>query len=220
MTKLRKAQLKRVKSFIRRAEKRGYEFTKSLKENLSQLSTRKLKSLTPKELYKQSTSKKFGVELSGTRTRELERSLAGKKASATKARKRFYKEHPTYQTTENESYEDTVLTFCYNLCDEYQNSDDIRVKNGAISLRKILDSEVNTYGRYKVAMVLEQNATSAKWHAEKIIFESNDQKIKDHIIALVMIIRGYIPTIEEMKPFAEYMDNMDSSYMQNESEEV
>lgn len=49
-------QRKRIQSFIRRAEKRGYTFTKqvlpSIPKKITQASVRRLSKLTPKELYK------------------------------------------------------------------------------------------------------------------------------------------------------------------------
>ena len=84
-TPKKKQQLKRVRSFIRRAEKRGYEFPEELKSNLTSLSTQKLKTLTPEKLYKQAQYR-VGEHLttSGERGRQIERTIVAKKSLRTR----------------------------------------------------------------------------------------------------------------------------------------
>ena len=50
-TKKKSQQLKRIRRFISRAEKRGYRFDTDFKNQLTELSTQKLKNLTPKKVY-------------------------------------------------------------------------------------------------------------------------------------------------------------------------
>jgi hypothetical protein len=84
-TAKKKQQLKRVRSFIRRAEKRGYEFPEELKSNLPSLSTQKLRSLTPEKLYKQSQYRlDEELTISGERGRQIERTLSAKKSFRTR----------------------------------------------------------------------------------------------------------------------------------------
>ena len=49
-TSKKRQQLKRIRQFISRAEKRGYRFDAEFKNQLTGLSTQKLKNLTPKKL--------------------------------------------------------------------------------------------------------------------------------------------------------------------------
>lgn len=84
-TPKKKQQLKRVRSFIRRAEKRGYEFPEELKRNLSSLSTQKLKALKPEKLYKQAQYRiDEDLTISGEKGRKIERTLAAKKSLRTR----------------------------------------------------------------------------------------------------------------------------------------
>lgn len=128
-TPKKKQQLKRVRSFIRRAEKRGYEFPEELKSNLKSLSTQKLKALTPEKLYRQSVNKRYGKELTGTEARQIERSLAGKKGAETRRERKEQRElreisrivdnyreqhqyHDDYEPTYNTpSYDDYIPSF-------------------------------------------------------------------------------------------------------------
>ncbi len=84
-------QVKRIKQFIRRAEKRGYQFSENVlpqrPERVTQASVRKLAKLTPDKLYKKAV---YGGLLSegeivpATVGLKLERSLRAKKATETR----------------------------------------------------------------------------------------------------------------------------------------
>lgn len=85
-------ELRRIKNFIRKAEKRGYIFSESVKAEISKklkrttkLSVEKLKKLTPAELYKKSKFKTpQGKYIRGTEGVRMERSAAAKKSAVTR----------------------------------------------------------------------------------------------------------------------------------------
>lgn len=219
-------QLRRVRDFIRRAKRRGYEFSPELTSNLSNLSTQKLKSLTPNKLYEQATSKIYGTEMSGTKARQIERSLSAKKGAQTRRTKAEEIRHNYYQRTnpqqeseEPTSYEDTVLTQIYDLLETYIASSTIKLSYGANLLKETLDSEIATFGRAKVAQALENNPSEALECAISVIEESTPEKKGNAKTRLITIIRGDIPTIDEIKPYSDYMDSIDSVYAQNEDED-
>lgn len=218
-------QLRRVRDFIRRAKRRGYEFSPELTTNLSNLSTQKLKSLTPNKLYEQATSRLYGAEMSGIRARQIERSLSAKKGAETRRSKAEDIRHDYYQRTnpqqeseEPTSYEDTILTQIYDLLDTYISSSTIKLSYGANLLKETLDSEIAKFGRAKVAQALENSPSEALECAISVIEESTPEKKDNAKTRLITIIRGYIPTIEEIKPYSDYMDSTDSVYAQNEDE--
>lgn len=163
-TPKKKQQLKRVRSFIRRAEKRGYEFPEELKSNLTSLSTQKLKALTPEKLYKQSVNKRYGKELTGTEARQIERSLSAKKGAETRRERKEQREarefarilnnyREQYQYYEDE-YEPTYNTPSYD--DYIPEFTDIVLSN---VMEMIEDAKNNPvvvgYGPHKT----DQNAT-------------------------------------------------------------
>ena len=204
MTQKRKKQLARVRRFIARAKKRGYQFREDLISSLPELSTQKLKSLTPKKLYEQATSKKYGVELTGTRTRELERSLSAKRGAET--RKRHYQQENKQEQYSEEptSFEDTVLRNRESEIEEVLAGTHKQWRKGARELKSILDTQIARFGRARVAQALEQDAQASLSAARGVIYESSEGKRDNAITRLLMIIEGSIPTIEDLKGF----DNM------------
>lgn len=83
-------QVKRIKQFIRRAEKRGYQFSENvlpqIPKRVTQASVRKLEKLTPEKLYKKAV---YGLASDGEIVPaiegvKLERSLRAKKAAETR----------------------------------------------------------------------------------------------------------------------------------------
>lgn len=96
-------QVKRIKQFIRRAEKRGYQFSEDVlpkrPKRVTQASVRKLAKLTPEKLYKKAVYGGLATDgeiVPATEGVKLERSLRAKKSAET--RKRILSE-PTQEPT-------------------------------------------------------------------------------------------------------------------------
>lgn len=84
-------QVKRIKQFISRAEKRGYQFSEDVlpqrPKRVTQASVRKLVKLTPDKLYQKAVYGGLATEgeiIPGTEGVKLERSLRAKKAAETR----------------------------------------------------------------------------------------------------------------------------------------
>lgn len=84
-------QVKRIKQFIKRAEKRGYQFDEDVipqrPKRITQASVRKLAKLTPEKLYQKAEyggAASYGEVVTGVKGVRLERSLRGKKAAETR----------------------------------------------------------------------------------------------------------------------------------------
>lgn len=84
-------QVKRIKQFIRRAEKRGYQFNENVlpkrPNRVTQASVRKLAKLTPDKLYKKAVYgglATMGEIVPATKGVKLERSLIAKKSAQTR----------------------------------------------------------------------------------------------------------------------------------------
>lgn len=96
-------QVKRIKQFIRRAEKRGYQFTENVlpqkPKRVTQASIRKLAQLTPEKLYQKAV---YGGELTGgeivkgTEGIKLERKVRAQKAAQTR---KYRLAEPTQEPT-------------------------------------------------------------------------------------------------------------------------
>lgn len=86
-------QVRRIKQFIRRAEKRGYQFDEDVipqrPKRITQASVRKLAKLTPEKLYQKAEyggSASYGEVVTGVKGARLERSLRAKAAETRKYR--------------------------------------------------------------------------------------------------------------------------------------
>lgn len=84
-------QVRRIKQFIRRAEKRGFYFNENVlpqrPKRITQASVRKLAKLTPEKLYQKAEyggTATYGEVVSGVKGARLERSLRAKKAAETR----------------------------------------------------------------------------------------------------------------------------------------
>ena len=115
-------QVKRIKQFISRAEKRGFIFPDNVIPNkpkrITKASVRKLSKITPKELYKKA---EYGGEategeiVSAKEGLELERKARAKKASQTRKRKKEQKSQQStneqgFKVPYNPTYEDSFYT--------------------------------------------------------------------------------------------------------------
>lgn len=101
-------QVKRIKQFIRRAEKRGYKFSENAlpqrPKRVTRASVRKLAKLTPDKLYKKAVYYGLasgGEIVSALEGRKLERSLRAKKSAETR---KYRLSHPKQETTNTKGF--------------------------------------------------------------------------------------------------------------------
>lgn len=102
-------QVNRIKQFIRRAEKRGYQFSEDVlpqrPKRVTQASVRKLAKLTPDKLYQKAVYSGLASEgeiVPATEGLKLERSLRAKKAKETR---KYKLAHPTQEPTNTPGFE-------------------------------------------------------------------------------------------------------------------
>ena len=219
-TSKKRKQLKRIRQFISRAEKRGYRFDTEFKNQLTEFSTLKLKNLTPKKLYEksQAISEETGKVITGTERRKEERKEVAQKAQETRRRHKAEREQREYYDyaerdySEYEtSYEDTILTNIESLIREYEDSDISVRRYGSSLLQQLLDEEISNYGRKAVAFACE-NAPAQSISAAQIVIFASDQELKDMSIQELrnIITSGVIPTIEQSKQMGETMEAQES----------
>ena len=85
-----KKQVTRIKNFIRRATKRGYEFSDNviptMPKRVTKKSIEKIKNIKPKDLYSKASylDKSTGEMVSGSTGRKIERNLSTQKAKETR----------------------------------------------------------------------------------------------------------------------------------------
>lgn len=103
-------QVRRIKQFIRRAEKRGFQFSENVlpkqPKRITKQSVERLRKLTPEQLYKKAEyggQATYGEVVAGTKGRELERKASAQKALETRRARQQLREisrqEPSYTYT-------------------------------------------------------------------------------------------------------------------------
>ena len=121
-----KKEITRIKNFIRRATKRGYEFSDNviptMPKRVTKKSIEKIKNIKPKDLYSKASylDKSTGEIVSGSTGRKIERNLSTQKAKETKKNnnnKRHSnnnKNYTTYETVIMRNFYEYIKTFTSN----------------------------------------------------------------------------------------------------------
>lgn len=143
-------QVRRIKNFIKRAEKRGYEFSDDIlpktPKRVTKQAIKRLENLKPKQLYAKAEflDTSTGEMLKGTKGRQLERKRASEKARQTRQRNKSKKKKP--KTTLKA--EDVILNNFY----EYLKTFPVKLTARISQFVKKLEKEI---GRNEVATALQ-----------------------------------------------------------------
>lgn len=93
-------QRRRIQQFMRRAEKRGYQFSPNAlpdrPKRITEKSVKRLQELTPEKLYKKAQyggEASYGEVIKGTQGRKLERKLSAEKARQTRLERKQVKKY-------------------------------------------------------------------------------------------------------------------------------
>lgn len=227
-TPIKAKNIRRIRRFIKSAEKRGFIFPENIKQQLPQYSTQKLKSLTPEKLYKQAQYKLGDdITISAERGRQIERTLAAKKGTRKRLinkygyeeylrryepeaygyYKRGYDEYQEYEEEEYiPSFTDIVLNEIQLMIEEAINNPvyvgyNWTTKDNGELLKNTLQSQISAYGRDAVAQVCENAPDEMKARARLTLQASSDYTCHAHIDDIVEILTGEILTQEQSKEF-------------------
>ena len=143
-------QVRRIKNFIKRAEKRGYEFNEDIlpktPKRITKQAIKRLENLKPNQLYAKAEflDTSTGEMLKGTQGRKLERQRASEKAKQTRQRNKSKKKKP--KTTLKA--EDVILNNFY----EYLKSFPVKLTAKIRQFVKKLEMEI---GKNEVATALQ-----------------------------------------------------------------
>lgn len=197
-----KKQIRRIKSFIRNAEKRGYRFEKNIlpekPKRITKASVNRLKDIKPITLYKKSTYlSESGTIIKGTEGRKEERKIAAKKGKKTRElRKRAIEQQPAY-------IGDLILQSIQEMIDSVKRDH----RKAGDSLQRLLENEINQYGKEAVARSLSNTPQEAIELAQLAInYNPGDTRHDGAIRELEMIITGTIPTAEELRILQDNID--------------
>ena len=148
-----KKQVTRIKNFIRRATKRGYEFSDNVIPNMPKRVTKKsiekIKNIKPKDLYSKASylDKSTGEIVSGSTGRKIERNLSTQKAKETRKNnnnKRHSNNNKNYIT-----YETVIMKNFYEYIKSFTSN---KIRDSLFGMIKTLEHE---QGRTEVAKALQ-----------------------------------------------------------------
>ena len=148
-----KKQITRIKNFIRRATKRGYEFSDNviptMPKRVTKKSIEKIKNIKPKDLYSKASylDKSTGEIVSGSTGRKIERNLSSQKAKETRKNnnnKRHSNNNKNYIT-----YETVIMRNFYEYIKSFTSN---KIRDSLYGMIKSLEHE---QGRTEVAKALQ-----------------------------------------------------------------
>ena len=148
-----KKQITRIKNFIRRATKRGYEFSDNviptMPKRVTKKSIEKIKNIKPKDLYSKASylDKSTGEMVSGSIGRKIERNLSSQKAKETRKNnnnKRHSNNNKNYTT-----YETVIMKNFYEYIKSFTSN---KIRDSLFGMIKTLEVE---QGRTDVAKALQ-----------------------------------------------------------------
>ena len=148
-----KKQVTRIKNFIRRATKRGYEFSDNviptMPKRVTKKSIEKIKNIKPKDLYSKASylDKSTGEIVSGSTGRKIERNLSTQKAKETRrnnTNKRHSNNNKNYIT-----YETVIMKNFYEYIKSFSSN---KIRDSLYGMIKSLEHE---QGRTEVAKALQ-----------------------------------------------------------------
>lgn len=214
-----KKEIKRIKRFIKRAEKRGYSF--SFKEpeppkRIRKESVERLKKITPEKLYASSMYRGLYSdfrELGGLEARKRERSTSAKKGAETRKRKKE-QEKREQEKTPIFDFINEIISMINELPNgryiSYQVFLDFTShKKFLISLindRADIASQYNTFEKY--SNYLNDNKDRIIVLLDKIMHDSNESEIIASFNELAEILKGSALSFEE----AEMIEELNQYY--------
>lgn len=148
-----KKQVTRIKNFIRRATKRGYEFSDNvipiMPKRVTKKSIEKIKNIKPKDLYSKASylDKSTGEMVSGSIGRKIERNLSSQKAKETRKNnnnKRHSNNNNNYIT-----YETVIMRNFYEYIKSFTSN---KIRDSLYGMIRTLEVE---QGRTEVAKALQ-----------------------------------------------------------------
>lgn len=148
-----KKQITRIKNFIRRATKRGYEFNDNviptMPKRVTKKSIEKIKNIKPKDLYSKASylDKSTGEIVSGSTARKIERNLSTQKAKETRKNnnnKRHSNNNKNYIT-----YETVIMKNFYEYIKSFTSN---KIRDSLYGMIRTLEVE---QGRTEVAKALQ-----------------------------------------------------------------
>lgn len=193
---------RRIQSFIRRAQKRGYIIPESIlpiiPKNITKSSINRLKKITPDKIYSKSEyiNKETGELVSAKRGRIIERKKATEKAKATRQAKQKSQVYSPPKESELTIY--NLMQILENFVPSGTHTPYMRQqmesnRNYALG---ILQNAIDELGIEKVASNIK-NSERLSNLIDEILYSSDREKVKFSLVEFSTIIRGESLSIDE-----------------------
>lgn len=215
-------ELRRIKQFIRRAEKRGFRFEPSVipekPKRITKSSVARLQKITPATLYKKSLAlSDSGKVVTGTQKRKEERQKSARKGVETRrarlntvslpntrfeVERRNQDEQELRRLSDDEQYRSAFNEgeIVYNRILDMINDVTRDHYKAGHSLLSTLNHEISTYGKEAVLRSIGNSPQEAIELAQITLrYNPGDNRHDDAIRELQMLITGTIPTAEESR---------------------
>ena len=213
-----KKHIRRIKSFIRNATKRGFDIDYEIPrkpKRITEGTIRRLSKITPDYLYKKSSyasEETFGEIVPGVKGRKIERSRAAKKAAGT-LRKRRQKTQVRKSTTDTpyiqeqtgKSTSGTEYTqdfFVDVILSNYRAHIAQFNQKAYLVLSKWLDKLIEDKGKKDVSIMLEEGANNGLIVTYKIVYSKTE--LSNYISSML----DYLPDTGNIYK-DEFMDAME-----------
>ena len=226
-----KKNLRRIKRFVKSAEKRGYSFSKTaiptLPKTITEKTLKRYESIRPDVLYKKAVYvSPEGTKLKGYEARTQERKIAARKAVET--RKKFLyekKAKPTTKAPKQGDYimltiEDLMYHFTYGEQSQPSWSSELsNVKSKHIDImRKALNRAIANDGKDKVVSRINTRINEIYQIMEMVIYDSGDkfhQNSRDGLVSskiqqFIEIVSGNALTVSESAYLTEMAEQLES----------
>lgn len=219
LTKARKRQLNRIRSFFRRAEKKGFSWSEEYKQQILQSSTNKLRNIKPKQLYKQAQYQTNKGKVSGTEGVTLRRKIGAKKGVETRRYKKWLKT-PEGKEWLNQIEYQTVTEYQYDylpnegeiVYDRIMEMINQYPTKGSEILKKSLESDIKKFGYENVIKGLAIAPEYAIQSAQLVVHYSGNSETPSNehraYKSFFDLIRGTIPNSEDEKMIGEVLEQM------------
>lgn len=219
LTKARKRQLNRIRSFFRRAEKKGFSWSEEYKQQVLQSSTNKLRNIKPRQLYKQAQYQTNKGKVSGTEGLTIRRKIGAKKGVETRKFRKWLKtpegRNLQSQVESQEVYDfesnyipsegEIVYKQIMDLIDQYPTK-------GSKILKNALESDIKKFGYEGVVKSLALAPDYAIQSAQIMVFYIGDSDTPSNMhrtfTSFFDLIRGEIPSSEDRKMVGETLESM------------
>lgn len=234
-------QQKRIRRFIKSAEKRGYSFpANAVPERPSRVTKRDIARITaikPETLYEKATFTYDGSTFTGTEGRMIERSLAAQKGALYKREKdpRYHTQAgspPAEATDVADRLKETLERFNQGKSEYEQTMEEIdswtpdgpwnawfaeKRRQQVDQMKRMIYAAIQNFGFNEAMRAIGRDATAFHNATQTIMFDSKQEAVQNAFNALAEILKGSALSAEESADL-EILNDAVNGYQDDEIE--